>query len=168
MENIYRTLIERAVELGAVQAKLIDTDQIVFDPRSHLKCRFGCNRWGRFWTCPPHLDLSQEMFMHAFSKYSKGVIIKTSEPKRGQEVAVAIEKEAMIVSGLRFAFALSLCVQCEECSYPDPCRFPHLARPSMDAYGVDIGKTLEHLGLEVDFDREGKLTPAWYSMVLLD
>ena len=95
-------------------------------------------------------------------------MIKTSEPKRGQEVALAIEKEAMIVSGLRFAFALALCVQCEECSYPDPCRFPHLARPSMDAYGVDIEKTVKPLGFKIDFDREGKLRPLWYSLVLLD
>lgn len=50
----------------------------------------------------------------------------------------------------------------------DPCRFPHLARPSMDAYGVDVEKTLEPLKLKVDFDKDGKLLPVWYSLVLLD
>jgi len=168
MGNIYDILIERSMELGAEQAKLINTEQIAFDPRSHLKCRFGCNRWGRFWTCPPHLDISPEMFMHAFSKYNKAILIRTTDPRMGQEVAVAIEKEAMIAFGLRFSFAMALCVQCEECSYPDPCRFPHLARPSMDAYGVDIGKTVKPFGFKVDFDREGKLIAAWYSLVLLD
>ncbi len=39
-----------------------------------------------------------------------------------------------------FAFALALCVQCEECAYPEPCLHPHLARPAMDAYGMDVGK----------------------------
>ncbi|MBL7226129.1 MAG: DUF2284 domain-containing protein [Desulfobacteraceae bacterium] len=168
MKNIYETLIERAAELGAEQAILIDTDKIVFDPRSYMKCRFGCNRWGRFWTCPPHLDISPEMFMHAFSKYNKAILIRTTGPRMGQEVAVAIEKEAMVTFGLRFSFAMALCVQCEECSYPDPCRFPHLARPSMDAYGVDVEKTLEPLKLKVDFDKDGKLLPVWYSLVLLD
>jgi predicted metal-binding protein len=81
------------VESGAGQAKLIDTDQIVFDPRSHLKCRFGCNRWVRkFWACPPHLDISPEMFMHAFSKYNKAILIRTTDPRMAQEVAVAIER----------------------------------------------------------------------------
>jgi len=168
MGNIYDTLIERSVELGAEQAELIDTDQIIFDPRSHLKCRFGCNRWGRFWTCPPHISLSPEMFMRALLKYSKGIILKTSDPKKGQEVAVAIEKEAMLVFGLTFAFAMALCVQCEECAYPDPCLFLHLARPAMDSYGVDIEKTVTPLGFKVAFDSEGKLIPSWYSMVLLD
>jgi len=168
MESKYKALIEKSIEIGARKAELIDTDQIVFDPRSYLKCRFGCDRWGKFWTCPPHLDLSPEMFMDAFSRYKKAIIIKTADPKVGQEVAVRIEKEAMLSHGSEFAFAMALCVQCEECAYPEPCLHPHLARPSMDAYGMDIGKTLEPLGLKVEFDKEGKLLPAWYCMVLLD
>lgn len=168
MGNKYQDLIDRSIKLGAREAKLMDTDQIVFDSRSHLKCRFGCNRWGRYWTCPPNLSLSQEMFMEAFSKYKKAIIIKTEDPRVGQEVSVAIEKEAMLSYGCEFAFAMALCVQCEECAYPAPCLHPHLARPAMDAYGVDIGKTLEPLGFKVEFDKEGKLSPAWYCMVLLD
>ncbi|MCF8144544.1 MAG: DUF2284 domain-containing protein [Deltaproteobacteria bacterium] len=156
------------MELGAQEAKLIDTTQIVFDPRSHLKCRFGCNRWGKFWTCPPHLNLSLESFMQAFSKYSKGIIIKTTTPKRGQEVALAIEKEAMLGFGMSFAFAMALCVLYEECAYPAPCQFPHLARPSMDAYGIHIEQTVKPLGFKVAFDNSGKLIPAWYTMVLFD
>lgn len=168
MEKQYKDLLDRSVELGAFEAKLIHTDQIVFDPRSHLKCRFGCNRWGRYWTCPPNLDVSLEMFMEAFQRYEKAIIIKAPDPKVGQDVAVAIEKEAMLKHGSDFAFAMALCVQCEECAFPEPCVSPHLARPAMDAYGVDIGKTLEPLGFKVEFDKEGKLLPAWYCMVLLD
>jgi len=46
--------------------------------------------------------------------------------------------------------------------------YPHLARPSMDAYGIDIGKTVEPLGFKVECDPEGKFLPSCYSMVLLD
>ncbi|MCF8038688.1 MAG: DUF2284 domain-containing protein [Desulfohalobiaceae bacterium] len=53
LENPYDPLMEKAIELGASAARILLTDQIVFDPRSHLKCRFGCSRWGNFWTCPP-------------------------------------------------------------------------------------------------------------------
>jgi predicted metal-binding protein len=161
-------LINKALELGATEAKLIDTQQIVFDPRSFFKCRFGCNRWGKFWTCPPHLALSQEEFRQAFAQYGQALIIKARDPKAGQDVALALEKDAMLSHGAQFAFALILCVLCEECAYPEPCRFPHLARPSMDAYGIDIRETLEPLGFKVEFDPEGKLLPAWFGMVLLD
>jgi len=165
---MFESLTQKAVELGALEARLIDTEQIVFDARSFLKCRFGCNRWGKFWTCPPHLIITADEFMQGFHQYKKAIVIKTPDPKSGQEVALAIEKEAMLAHNSQFAFALVLCVQCEECAYPEPCRYPHLARPSMDAYGIDIGKTLEPLGFKVEFDKDGKLLPAWFGMVLLD
>ena len=168
MEDKHKSLIEKAVELGALEAKRIKTEQIIFDSRSYLKCRFGCNRWGKYWTCPPNLDITPERFMDAFSQYETAMIIKTADPKAGQDVTLAIEKEAMLANGDSFAFAMVLCVQCEECAYPDPCLYPHLARPSMDAYGVDIGRTIETLGFKVAFDPEGKLLPAWYSLVLID
>lgn len=106
--------------------------------------------------------------MAAFEKYSRAVVIKATDPKVGQDVCLAIEKEAMLSYGCHYAFALVLCVQCEECAFPEPCRFPHLARPSMDAYGIDFRKTLDPLGFKVEFDKDGKLLPSWYGMVLLD
>jgi predicted metal-binding protein len=83
-------------------------------------------------------------------------------------VALAVEKEAMLACNSSFAFALALCVKCEPCAYPEPCRFPHLARPSMDAFGVDIGKTIDMLGFTVALDAKGQMLPAWYSMVLVE
>ena len=164
---MYEPLVDKAKELGASDAKLMDTDKIVFDPRSGLKCRFGCNRWGKYWTCPPHLNLSADDFMKAFKNYQKAIIFTAPDPKTSQKVGLALEKETMLTLGSHYAFAMVLCVKCDECAYPEPCRFPHLARPSMDAYGIDIGKTVEPLGLKVEFDKEGKLVPAWYGMVLL-
>ncbi len=168
MEEGYETLIEQSIHLGAIEAKLVPTERIVFDDRSFLKCRFGCSRWGKYWTCPPNLYLSPEDFMTAFNQYEHSIFMKVSDPKLGQEIAVAIEKEAMLSHGCTFAFAMAMCVQCEECAFPEPCRYPHLARPSMDGYGVDIGKTLEPLGFKVEFDKKGELLPVWYVMVLLN
>jgi predicted metal-binding protein len=168
MRQYFEPLEKKAVELGAAKAKLIETGQIVFDPRSFLKCRFGCNRWGKYWTCPPNMSISRELFMEAFDRYRWGLVIQTTTPKGGQDAALAVEKEAMLSYNCFMAMALVLCVQCDQCAFPDPCLFPHLARPSMDAYGMDIGKTIEPLGFKVEFDKEGKLLPAWYGMVLLD
>ncbi|MDJ0913824.1 MAG: DUF2284 domain-containing protein [Desulfobacterales bacterium] len=168
MEKKFDNLVDKAIELGASEAKMVETQQIVFDPRSYLKCRFGCNRWGQYWTCPPNLSISPESFMEAFERYETAIIIKTTDPKVGQTVTLGIEKEAMLSMGCSFAFAMVLCVECEECACPDPCRYPHLARPSMDAYGIDIGKTVAPLGFKVEFDPQGQLLPAWYSMVLID
>ena len=96
MEKDYKILIDRSIGLGALEARLVPTKDIVFDDRSFLKCRFGCNRWGKYWTCPPNLALSPERFMDAFKNYDQSIFIKVSDPKVGQEIAVAIEKEAML------------------------------------------------------------------------
>jgi len=167
-EECRRLLVEKALALGAGDARWIETGQVVFDPRSHLKCRFGCNRWGKYWTCPPHLGLSVGMFMEAFRRYRHALVIRTADPKAGQEVSLAVEKEAMGSCNSPFAFALALCVQCEECAYPEPCRHPHLARPTMDAFGVDDGRTVASAGFKVEFDADGRMLPAWYSMVLVE
>ena len=164
----YDSLAKKALELGATGAKLIQTDQVVFDDRSFLKCRFGCNRWGRYWTCPPNMEITPRDFHKAYDRYSIAIVIRAPDQHVSQEVTLAIEKEAMLALGCMYAFALVLCVKCDECAFPDPCLYPHLARPSMDAYGVDIGKTVEKIGFTVEFDAGGKLLPAWYSMVLLD
>ncbi|MFO7646194.1 MAG: DUF2284 domain-containing protein [Desulfosarcina sp.] len=160
-------LVAKALEEGASEAKIIAAQDVVFDPRSFLKCRFGCNRWGRYWACPPNLALSPEQFMAAFGKYEKAVIIQSTDPQIGQEVTLAIEKEAMLICNRLFAFAMVQCVRCEPCAYPEPCRYPHLARPSITAYGIDVGKTIAPLGFKVAFDPQGKLLPAWYSLVLV-
>ncbi len=167
-KDTYGALIDRALDLGAREAKIISTGDVVFDPRGYLKCRFGCNRWGRYWTCHPHLDISPELFREALSCYRRVLVIRTPNPETGQGVALAVEKEAMLQHGCVMAFAMVMCVQCDDCAYPEPCRFPHKARPSLDCYGVDMAKTLEPYGFTVEFDPEGKLLPAWFTVVLLD
>jgi predicted metal-binding protein len=168
LERSFEHLIQYARTIGASDAKLMDAGDIVVDPRSLLKCRFGCNRWGKYWTCQPNISISADQFKEALQRYETAIVIKCVEPKVAQEVTLAVEKKAMLEYGAIFSFAMVLCVLCDECAFPDPCRFPHLARPSMDGLGVDIAKTVEPLGFKVEFDSQGNLLPAWYSMVLLD
>jgi predicted metal-binding protein len=168
LERSFDSLIDEAIRLGASDAKLLKSSDIVFDPRALLKCRFGCNRWGKYWTCQPNIRVTSEQFREAVEHYRTAIVIQSPDPKISQEITLAIEKKAMLEHGAMYAFALVLCVLCEECAFPDPCRFPHLARPAMDGLGVDIAKTVEPLGFKVEFDSQGTLLPAWYSMVLLD
>jgi len=168
LAEFLNNLIASAKALGATDAKLMDAKDIVVDPRSLLKCRFGCGRWGKNWTCQPNIGISASECQEALGKYSKALVIVTPDPKTAQEVSLSIEKKAMLEHKASYAFAMTLCVQCDECAFPEPCRFPHLARPAPDGLGIDIEQTVAPLGFDVTFDAEGKLIPAWYSIVLLD
>ncbi len=82
MDSNYEALVDRAIELGATGAKLVPTDQVIFDPRSYLKCRFGCNRWGKYWTCPPNMDISPKDFQEAYDRYHSAIVIRTIRSQR--------------------------------------------------------------------------------------
>ena len=62
----YDSLIKKALELGANEAKVLKTNQVVFDPRAHLKCRFGCRRWGRFLDLSPSFGNFTRKFSGSF------------------------------------------------------------------------------------------------------
>ena len=127
----------------------------------------ACHRALRFYQGT--LPLEQTIFiLHLGRRGIDGRAIQDRQVlfNRLKESLDVLVKGGVIVFGLRFAFAVALCVQCEECAYP-PCRFPRLARPSMAAYGVDVEKTVKPFGFKVAFDREGKLIPAtaWYCWI---
>ena len=52
----YEALIDKSIELGALEARLLRAKEIVFDDRSFLKCRFGCNRWENIGPVPRTLN----------------------------------------------------------------------------------------------------------------
>ena len=66
METKYAGLLKKALDLGDQEAKILSAAKIVFDSRAFLKCRFGSNRWGKYWTSPPQTNLSPQMFKSPF------------------------------------------------------------------------------------------------------
>ncbi|MCR4434734.1 MAG: DUF2284 domain-containing protein [Clostridiales bacterium] len=44
--------VEKALSLGADHAVVFNISDIEFDPRTILKCMFGCSDWGKGHTCP--------------------------------------------------------------------------------------------------------------------
>ena len=73
--------------------------------------------------------------------------------------------------GLRFAAGLiggecSLCDECRALEDRRGCAHPFMARPSMEAVGIDVVKTCENAGLSVSLSSAEKVR--WTGLVLLD
>jgi predicted metal-binding protein len=73
--------------------------------------------------------------------------------------------------GFRFAagFIGGECVLCDECNAllrDRQCAHPFLARPSMEAVGIDVVKTCENAGLSVHLSSKDKVR--WTGLILLD
>jgi predicted metal-binding protein len=89
------------------------------------------------------------------------------------EVMTALEREAL---GLGYAFAAAFgggdCCLCEACvaarsgiATTEPCRHPFLARPSMEAVGVDVLATAAAAGLPVQMPAADD--PVWTGLLLV-
>ncbi|UCE15280.1 MAG: DUF2284 domain-containing protein [Candidatus Bathyarchaeota archaeon] len=160
--------VHLALEMGAENAKIVSVQDLVFDPRTLLKCMYGCEDWGKRWSCPSApkalMPWDAEKILR---RYSRGIIVQAHDAERLQEIAYMIELEAFY-DGYPLAFALAECYLCETCTFPAPCIFPTKARPSMQALGIDVFATVKKLGLPINTLRSKDETPNYYGLVLLE
>jgi len=162
--------IALAKEMGAANAVRFDIGDIVFDPRVALKCIFGCGDYGRNHTCPYQKSpLNMKEYEEIFGRYAWGLIIGCKDKHVSQKISFEIER-ACFMDGHYFAFSLSDCGLCKECSKikDEPCRIPQKARPAFHAVGIDVFKTVHKFGLPlvVAKDYDGEIN--WYSAVFVE
>lgn len=170
LESNFEKYAVLARELGAVDAIVISLRDIVFDPRTYIKCMYGCSTWGKSWICPSAPGaLKPWEAKDVLSRYKKALIIHTHDKDTSQMISLSIESKAF-VDGYYFAFSMSDCGLCQECSFPDrePCRFPRKARPAMQAMGIDVFATARGQGLPIETLACENQKGNWYSLVMLE
>ena len=64
-----------ALELGASDAKIIPASNIVIEDRVVLKCKVGCNNYGKTLACPPYTPSAEE-FRKIAGEYSYALFMK--------------------------------------------------------------------------------------------
>jgi predicted metal-binding protein len=68
-------LRKMAIEMGAVDAKIIPADKVVMEDRIVLKCKVGCPNYGKTLACPPYTPTAEE-FRKIVSEYSYALFMK--------------------------------------------------------------------------------------------
>jgi len=167
---------QRALELGATDAKIISTDIILIDERVRAKCIFPkCRQYGVNANCPPYapdLDLIRKIV----SNFQYGIFIMVRVPPKqiaGSEarkkllfarsatkmfeIVSKIEAEAFFDGyHLALGFASGPCknVFCPDagCSAlvpGQPCRFPLRAKASMEGVGMNAFSMAARVGWDV-------------------
>ena len=85
-------LKKRALELGAADAQVIRADQVVVEDRVVLKCKVGCNNYGKTLACPPYTPSAEE-FRKIVSEYSYALFMKfTSKAEADPELQKTLSK----------------------------------------------------------------------------
>jgi predicted metal-binding protein len=166
---------ERALELGATQAKIVKAEDIPVDERVTLKCRIPrCFGYGVSAHCPPNTmdpselrDLLKKYHWAVFfiKEVPPEVIVRdkaTIKERVGayqQVYKIVNEIESMAFYDghyLAFGFAAgscrhTYCGQQENCLAMEgkKCRFSLRSRPSMEAVGIDVYRMAAQAGWDI-------------------
>jgi predicted metal-binding protein len=167
---------QKALELGATDAKIITTDMILIDERVRAKCMVPiCRSLGKNINCPPYamdLDMVRKVvnnFRYAIFYMLRVPSIELAGPERKEknlgarsalkhwEISAGVESAAFY-DGYHLAMAFAggpcepyLCPN-QECSALVPgqgCRHPYLARPAMEGVGMDAFTMAAKVGWDV-------------------
>ncbi len=165
---------EKAFELGAANAKIIKTEEIPVDERVPLKCQIPrCFGYGTSAHCPPNTMKPNELRKH-LENYKWAIfftlnlptelLLKDATDKDRIAAFQSIYKIVKSIESMAFydghylAFGLgagscrrTFCGQHKTCSAlkGKSCRFGLLARPSMEAVGINVYKMTAAAGWDI-------------------
>jgi predicted metal-binding protein len=156
--RLNQELIQEAIRLGCTKAKVILTKTISMAHWMKLQCQYGCSHYGSILTCPPYTPDAGEM-SEVLVEYEKALLINASPEINARELVVLLEK-LLKEKGFNKAFALSAqpCDLCDPCTIETNCQFPEKARPTLQACGIDVNKTIHNNGWD-DLGLQAPCTP---------
>lgn len=189
-------------ELKAVHEdlRLIPTEIIVVSDWVRLKCRYGCDNYGKRLGCPPFTPTPNEA-RAVLSEYRNAVLARFEakpDPKiaakhatralsnsvaRMQKTVFELERAAFL-AGCYKAFGMNAmpCTLCETCVIEEmqkkdqavfdldsvKCKNKEIMRPSMEACGIDVFKTLQNAGYKPRVLKDSKEMVELFGLILLD
>lgn len=157
MQNLSADLEElrnRACELGASAAKIVEVPGIKTGAWTRMKCQYGCPNYGLSLCCPPYTP-SYEQMRAFLDEYAKAILVEYTFPLKEEDyidfvaadlsmsnglldILLTLEKEAFLQNHYRaFALKAGRCRLCEHCNLKK-CVNPTKARPSLEACGIDV------------------------------
>ena len=169
-----KAFCELAIKMGAAEAKVVRRSDIVLRRWVRLKCQYGCGNYGMWLTCPPYSPKPEEM--KRILKEYRWAILAKFEPKvdsdeervKEHEIIVKLERE-LFLSGYYASFGLPAgpCPFCDACSLDKGCVKPELARPAMEACGIDVFATANKAGFKAKVLRNHSEQPTFFGLVLV-
>jgi predicted metal-binding protein len=170
----YRRL---ALKKGATFAKLISPRTVKTAEWVRMKCTFGCSGYGGYLTCPPHSPTPKQT-RKMLKDYSAALLIAFQFDKASQRPRISRLSKRLVVDLERTAFldgypkayamASGPCRFCRTCDVDSGCKHPELARPSMEACGIDVFTTARRNGLKINVVRGYKDGVTYCNLLLVD
>ena len=168
--EIQRDYCQKALSMGAEHAQIFTPDELVFDPRTLIKCMYGCSDWGKGHTCPSRPNnISLAGWKETLLRYKWGIIIHSHEAKLNQEISYELERQAFF-AGYYFASSLSDCKLCASCAghAGHECLNPKKARLAFHSVGIDIFATAHRFSLPIKTLEHEDSEENWYAAAFIE
>ncbi len=161
--------IQMAKDLKMMDAKLITPNEICFDIRAMLKCRWGCEDFIADNIKCHARETSQEERIAMIKEY-KHILILHSHDARQLSVAVLEIEKAAFLDGYYFACGIRSCSLCKNCNVlkGESCPTPHRIRPCDQLFGIDVYRTARNLGFPIQVLQKEDDIQNRYGFVLID
>lgn len=173
VEKRFETILQAAKKMGAADAKLIKSKDVAVRDWVKLKCQYGCDQYGLKLTCPPCTPTPEE-FRRILKEYDWALLMKfeanTADDAfmNAHEFIVKLEREAFLGGYYKaFGLASGCCPYCTDCNL-DACKHPDLARPSMEAVGIDVFATVRSIGIDLRVVKDLNGKPFYFSLLLVE
>jgi len=170
-----KEVFEQAVAGRAFEHAVVPTAAISFSPELLKACESNvCGKYNRCWTCPPavgSLELREKItaFSSAFVFTTMAALDDSFDYEGMMRAKDAHDRLTAEMHG-RFGaanpvFGAGGCTICAACAYPEPCRFPGKAYPSIEAAGINVTELSRAAGLRY---HNGANTVTYFSMILFN
>ena len=165
----FQKYVDLAKSFNMVNVKLISPEDIFFDIRAILKCRWGCEDFSEDNIKCQMRNTTYQERIEMINNYKAILFIHSNDARELSEAVLEIERAAFL-DGYYFAFAIRTCNLCEVCAVQQgkPCPTPDKVRPCDQGFGIDMYKTARHLGLPCEVLQNKDDTQNRYGFVLLD
>jgi predicted metal-binding protein/predicted O-methyltransferase YrrM len=175
-EAISRLLIDsvtrlsaRLKALGFRNVRPIAVDAVHVPEWPSNRCRFGCDEYGKP-QCPPNSPSPAET-RETLKGYSRALLLEGEPPTRDFQLNVLeAEKEAFTAGFYKaFAYWAGPCSLCKSVCAPDgACVNTRMARPSMEAAGIDVFDTARCAGLSLRPLKDRDEYVKYFALLLLE
>lgn len=155
-------VVQAALDYGFSYAGRMDPQRLEVRREVRLMCSANrCQAYDTCWVCPPAIG-SLDNSRQTLAAYRSGLLVQTTgalEDPFDYEAMMELDRlQKERLSDFRedlwphfpdlIALGNGPCAICEQCTYPEaPCRHPHLAVQSMEAFGLVVSDVCELGGL---------------------
>lgn len=153
--------IETALTIGFTEAVSLHVDTL--SPREDVRAMCAedkCGAYRKNWTCPPHCG-SLEVCADRIHGFHRGILVQTvgqlekNIDTKGYRRTEQLHMEYFhrLADMIRQVHPDALCLGsggcriCGSCAWPENCRFPEKAYPSMEGYGLFVTQVCRDNGL---------------------